>query len=198
MATSSIFDRAGKVARSITLTADQAGQARTLCDAIRDAQAVMKNKPELDADGRALRGTTSASGVANSASAPDDVFSVLARLDELVGSKDPRAVYAHLNEAVSGEVLRDSGGAPRHGLMLASKNTVPTPPTHAALRAIRPDGNYRQAAYDLGLILSATTSTEFERAEVSDPGPAAGTESGGAKVGGSGAPVIRATVRWMA
>lgn len=180
-----IIWRAGKSVRETTLTAAQAEQARTLCDAVRDAQAVMKNKPELDADGHALRGVTSASGVANSASAPDDVFSVLARLDELVGGKDPRLTYSHLNESVSGEVLRNPDGTPRHGLMLASKNSVPTPPTHAALRAIRPDGNYRQAAYDLGLILSATTSTEFERAEVVDPAPA-----------GSGVPQVRAWVRW--
>lgn len=179
MATSNIYDRAGKIARTVTLTSAQTDQARTLCDAVRDAQNIMKNKPELDIDGHALKGTTSASGAPNSASAPDDVFSVLARLDELVGGDDSRMplTYPHLNGSPATQ--RDDSFRP------IWPNTVLKAPTHAGLRAIRPDGNYRQAAYDLGLILSATTSTEFERAEVVDsPAP------------GSGVPQQRAWLRW--
>ncbi|MBU1223093.1 MAG: hypothetical protein KKA22_12950 [Gammaproteobacteria bacterium] len=187
MSTATVY-RDGKPIRTTTLTADQAANFVILANAVRDAQNVMRNKPEMDADGDALKGVTHDANVPYSESHPDDIYGVLPRLAELLG-KHARAVYPHLDEAVNGEVLRNADGTPKHGLLLVHKNTpVPVPYHPAAAMASQ--------ATTLGML--PTDGLKFDYSELTDTGPAAVTESGGAKVGGFAMPVIRAHVRWRA
>lgn len=187
MPTATVY-RAGKVIRTASLTADQGKQFALLAAAVTDAQNIMRSKPELNADGRALKGGTVRANVANSDSYPDDIYSVLPRLAELLG-KHARAVYSHLDEAINGEVLRNADGTPQHGLKLVHKNTPTPAPYH-------PAAALAGSASALGMI--PTDGLAFDRAELTDTGPAAVTESGGASVGGSSAPQILAAVRWRA
>lgn len=187
MPTATVY-RDGKPIRTTTLTADQAAKFLILANAVREAQSTMRNKPEMDANGDALKGVTHDAGVTYSESAPDDIYSVLPRLAELLG-KNPRAVYSHLDEAINGEVLRNTDGTPAHGLKLAHKNTSIPAPFHPAADLV-------SSAVGLGML--PTDGLKFDYTELTDTGPAAVTESGGAKVGGSGVPVIRAAVRWRA
>lgn len=185
MPTATVY-RNGLAIRTTTLTAADAEKFVILAAAVRDAQNVMRNNPEMDASGDALKTGTSDANVPYSESHPDDIYSVLPRLAELLG-KHARAVYSHLDEAVNGEVLRNPDGTPQHGLKLTHKNTPVPAPFH-------PAAALASQASTLGMI--PLDGLAFDRTELTDSAPAAVTESGGAKVGGSGVPVIRAYVRW--
>lgn len=187
MPTATVY-RDGKPIRTTTLTADQAANFVILANAVRDAQNVMRNKPEPDANGDALKGVTHDANVPYSESAPDDIYSVLPRLAELLG-KHARAVYSHLDEAVNGEVLRNTDGTPQYGVKLAHKNTPVPAPFH---RAAELAGQVSA----LGMI--PLDGLAFSHTELTDTGPAAVTESGGAIVGGVSVPMIRTAVRWRA
>lgn len=176
MPTATVY-RDGKAARTTTLSADQAANFVILAAAVRDAQNVMRNKPEKNANGDALKTGTTDTGVSYSESQPDDIYSVLPRLAELLG-KHARAVYPHLDEAVNGEVLRNPDGTPKHGLMLTHKNTpIPAPYHPAAALAGQ--------ATALGML--PLDGLKFDLTELTDPAPA-----------GFGVPQVRAWVRWRA
>ncbi|MEW6119381.1 MAG: hypothetical protein AB1593_04750 [Pseudomonadota bacterium] len=92
--------RDGKAIRTTVLSAADADKFVVLAAAVRDAQNVMRNKPEMDANGDALKGVTHDANVPYSESAPDDIYSVLPRLAELLGTH-ARATYSHLMSAAS-------------------------------------------------------------------------------------------------
>lgn len=185
MPTATVY-RDGKPIRITPLVAADAEKFVSLASAVRDAQNVMRNNPELVYLGNTLKGVVRDADAPYSERHPDDIYAVLPRLAELLG-KHTRAVYSHLDERVNGEVLRNADGTPRHGLMLVSKNTPVPEPFHPAAAL---------SATALGMI--PLDGLAFDRTELTDTGPAAVTESGGAKVGGSSVPVIRASVRWRA
>lgn len=130
MPTATVY-RDGKPIRTTTLSAADAEKFVILASAVRDAQSIMRGNPELSANDHTLKGATSASGTPYSESHPDDIYAVLPRLAELLGTH-ARAEYAHLDQAVNGEVLRNSDGTPVHGLPLAHKNTLVPAPFHPA------------------------------------------------------------------
>lgn len=176
MPTATVY-RDGKAVRTTTLSADQALDFVILAAAVRDAQNVMRNNPEMDADGKALKTCITDTGVSYSESQPDDIYSVLPRLAELLG-KHARAVYSHLDEAVNGEVLRNTDGTPKHGLMLTHKNTPVPAPYHVAAAL---------AGQATALGMLPTDGLKFDLAELTDPAPA-----------DSGVSQVRAYVRWRA
>lgn len=169
--------RDGKPIRTTTLTAAQGEDFVILANAVRDAQNVMRNRPELDANGHTLKGVAYDAGVSHSESFPDDVYAVLPRLAELLGTH-ARAVYSHLDEAVSGEVIRNADGTPAYGLKLANKNTPVPAPFHRAAALW-------SSATTLGML--PTDGLRFDHVELIDPAPP-----------GSGVPQVRAWVRWRA
>lgn len=183
MPTATVY-RNGKPVRTTILTSADAEKFVILAQAVRDAQHVMRARPELVYLGNTLKGVSRDADVPYSERHPDDIYAVLPRLAELLG-KHPRAIYSHLDERVNGEVLRNADGTPEYGLKLAHKNTPIPEPFHPAAAL---------SATALGMI--PLDGLAFDRTELTDPGPAAVTESGGAKVGGSSVPVIRASVRW--
>ncbi|MCL4316157.1 MAG: hypothetical protein M1527_04785 [Gammaproteobacteria bacterium] len=183
MPTATIY-RDGRAIRTTTLTADDAEKFVILAAAVRDAQNIMRNKPEMDANGDALKTGTTDTGV-YSESQPDDIYAVLLRLPDLLG-KHARAVYPHINEAVNGDVLRNPDGSPVHGLLLAHKNTPVPAPYHVAAALAG-------QASTLGMI--PLDGLAFEKTELTIPAVPAITESGGAKVGGVPERLL-ASVRW--
>lgn len=194
MASTAIIYRDNKVLRSTVLLADDAAKFVVLADGVRQAQDVMRRKPELAADGKSLAGSTSRDGVSYSELAPDDIYSILPRLAELLG-KHPRAVYSHLDKAVNGEVLRNADGTPKHGLMLAHKNTPVPAPFH-------PAAALASQATTLGML--PTDGLAFDRTELLVDGPPpvqVGTEKRldgltyPVMAGGS-APTVRAYVKF--
>lgn len=170
-----IVYRDGKPIRSTTLTADQGAQFVVLAAAVKDAQALMRNKPETD--GLALKGGASDANTLHSERHPDDIYSVLPRLAELLG-RHPRTDYAHLDQAVNGEVLRNADGSPEYGVKLAHKNTA-IPSASLAATAL--------AAQATTLGMLPTDGRKFDYVELVDAAPA-----------GSGVTQIRAHVRWRA
>lgn len=189
MSTATIY-RDSKIYSAATLTADQGKQYTLLAAAVRDTQSILRNHPEFDADGVAIKSGTSRSGVAGSESHPDDIYTALARIDEILGGHDSRMpeTFPHLKGSFTTE--KTDSHRPKWG------NTVPQPATVAALRAIQPDGDYIALAVTLNMVPG--DGLKFDRAELTDTGPAAVIESGGASVGGSSVPQLRAFVRWRA
>ena len=194
MASAAVVYHDGKAIRSTILTADQAASFVILADAVRAAQGIMRNKPELDASGDVLKGVTHDAGVPYSESAPGDIYAVLPRLAELLG-KHPRAVYSHLDEAINGEVIRNADGTPAYGLKLAHKNTpIPAPFHQAAALASQ--------ASALGMI--PLDNGSFDRTElIVDGAPpvqvSTMTQLNGVVVpvmAGGSAPTVRAFVRF--
>jgi hypothetical protein len=185
MPTATIF-RDGKAIRTTSLTADQSQQFIVLADVVKAAQGILRNKPEISTEGDGLKTGKTDAGVPYSTEWPDDIYTALARIDELVGRNDPRDNWPWLESGFG--TRTGSSGVPRW------MNEPHAAAGHPALRAIRPDGNYTALAQTLGMV--PTDELAFDRSELTDPGPAAVTESGGAKVGGTGVPVIRAYVRW--
>ncbi len=167
--------RDGKIIRETVLSAADAEKFVTLASAVRDCQLVMCSRPESSTDGHALKGVASDAGVPYSERHPDDIYAVLPRLAELLG-KHARAVYSHLDEAVNGEVIRNTDGAPAYGLKLAHKNTPVPAPFHPAATL---------DAATLGMI--PLDGLRFDYCELVDAAPA-----------GSGVPQCRAYVRWRA
>lgn len=196
MATTSVVYRDGKAIRTTVLSATDADKFVILAAAVRDAQNVMRNKPEKNANGDALKGVTHDANVPYSESAPDDIYSVLPRLAELLG-KHPRAVYSHLDEAVNGEVIRNADGTPAYGLKLAHKNTPVPAPFH-------PAAALASSASALGMI--PLDGLAFDRTELIVDGVAAAptgiTQVNGVAVAATGAmvggsiPTVRAFVRF--
>lgn len=190
-----IVYRDGKAIRTTTLTADQSASFVILAAAVRDAQNVMRNNPELAADGT-LKGVSHDAGISHSESQPDDVYAILPRLAELLG-KHARAIYPHLDQAVNGEVLRNADGTPAYGLKLAHKNTpIPAPFHQAAALASQ--------ATTLGML--PTDGLKFDYTELTDTGAPPVQVSTMTRLDGTTAPVmaggsvpmIRAYVRWRA
>jgi hypothetical protein len=86
-------------------------------------------------------------------------YDVLGRLEELIDHTFKRRMAA---------VPRDTVGNGVSNLeVFHDAHPMPTPAQNAQLRAIRPDGNFVQAAVDLGMLLSfPAASAEFSRAEL--------------------------------
>lgn len=185
MPTATVY-RDGKAIRTTVLTDAEAEKFVILAEGVKLAQGVMRNRPEMDSDGRSLKTGSSDTGTPYSERQPDSVYAILPRLSELLG-RHARAIYPHLDQRTNGEVLRDPDGSPTYGLMLASKHTPVPEPFHQA-------ASLAGQATALGML--PTDGLAFDYAELTESGPAGVIESGGASVGGSGAPVIRAYVRW--
>lgn len=176
MPTATVY-RDGKPIRTTTLTAGQARDFKILADGVRDAQSILRFKPEMDADGRSIKTGTTEAGVPYSERQPDDIYAALPRIAELLG-KHPRAVYPHLDENVTGEYLRDPDGTISRGRMLVNKNTPIPEPFH-------PAAALASQATTLGML--PADGLRFDYAELTDSPPA-----------GSGIPQFRAAVRWRA
>lgn len=174
MPTAIVF-RDGKAIRTTTLTAAQAADFVILADAVRQAQSVLRNKPELAADGRTLKGATNNSGVPFSERHPSDIYSVLPRIAELLGTH-ARATWPHLDQAVNGEVQRNPDGSPVRGLPPVHKNVNVPPPFH-------PAAALAGQAQMLGM--TPLDGLAFDYAALADPAPP-----------DAGAPQVRAWVRW--
>lgn len=172
-----IVYRDGKPIRVTVLTSAQAESFVILANAVSAAQNIMRNHPELDIDGRTLKGATHDANASHTERHPDDIYAVLPRLAELLG-KHARAVYPHLDQSVNGEVMREANGAPEHGLKLVNKNTPVPAPFH-------PAAALAGQASVLGMI--PLDGLAFDYSELVDPPPA-----------GSGVPQVRAYVRWRA
>ncbi|MCA1977633.1 MAG: hypothetical protein LDL19_00195 [Thiobacillus sp.] len=184
MPTATVY-RDGKAIRTTSLSADQARDFVILADAVRAAQSVMRNKTENSATG-GIDGVSHRAGIAYSERRPDDIYAVLPRLAELLGTH-ARAVYSHLDEAINGEVIRNADGTPEYGLKLARKNTPIPAPFH-------PAAALASQASALGMI--PLDGLAFDRTELTDPPPAPVVTTGGAVVGNGNVPQLRAYVRW--
>ena len=171
MPTATIY-RDGKAIHTTTLTASQGEDFRTLADAVRQAQAVLQFDP-------ATPGASSLSGVDNFHGA--SIYEVLPRLAELIGGSVTSIAdeYPWLWQSVHSQ--HEDSFRPFW------KNIKAVPKTHRATALV-------SQATALGML--PTDGLKFDYAELTDTGPAAVAESGGAKVGGSGVPMIRASVRW--